>query len=278
MKRLIFNIIKCLIVLSIVVAGIVIYSFKIEPKRLITKEYELEVVAGGESSLKVVQFSDVHLGPNYSLEQLGKLVEKINRLEPDVIAFTGDLMDVPSEFEDRSKISTILGRLSSKYGNYAVWGNHDRGGGGVRFYEEIMSSSGFKLLTNESNVIDLENGKVINVIGLDEAMLGNPDVQRAYEGTNDEGMNLLILHQPDLIDQVGDENIDVALAGHSHGGQVDVPVIGAIYTPPLAEKYTKGLYQLGIHKYLYVNSGIGTTRIPVRFWNPAEISVFNITL
>lgn len=278
MKRLIFNIIKCLIVLSIIVAGIVIYAFKIEPKRLITKEYELELVEGGESSLKVVQFSDVHLGPNYSLEQLEKLVEKINGLQPDVIAFTGDLMDVPSKFEDRSKISAILGKLRSKYGNYAVWGNHDRGGGGVRFYEEIMSSSGFKLLTNESSVIDLENGKVINVIGLDEGMLGNPDVQKAYAGTNGEGINLLILHQPDLIDQVEDDNIDVALAGHSHGGQVDVPVIGAIYTPPLAEKYTKGLYQLGIHKYLYVNSGIGTTRIPVRFWNPAEISVFNITL
>lgn len=278
MKRIIINIIKWLIILSIVVAGMVIYSFKIEPKRLVTKEYELELTSGGESSLRVVQFSDVHLGPNYSLEQLEKLVVKINGLQPDVIAFTGDLMDVPSQFEDRSKISAILGKLSSKYGNYAVWGNHDRGGGGVKFYEDIMNTSGFKLLTNESSTIELENGKVVNIIGLDEAMLGNPDIPKAYSGTSNQGMNLLILHQPDLIEDVGYDNIDVALAGHSHGGQVDVPLIGPIYTPPLAEKYTKGLYELGIHKYLYVNSGIGTTRIPVRFWNPAEISVFNITL
>ncbi|ETT82567.1 metallophosphoesterase [Viridibacillus sp. FSL R5-0477] len=278
MKRIIINIIKWLIILSIVVAGMVIYSFKIEPKRLVTKEYELELTSGGESSLRVVQFSDVHLGPNYSLEQLEKLVVKINGLQPDVIAFTGDLMDVPSQFEDRSKISAILGKLSSKYGNYAVWGNHDRGGGGVRFYEDIMNTSGFKLLTNESSTIELENGKIVNIIGLDEAMLGNPDIPKAYSGTSNQGMNLLILHQPDLIEDVGYDNIDVALAGHSHGGQVDVPLIGPIYTPPLAEKYTKGLYELGIHKYLYVNSGIGTTRIPVRFWNPAEISVFNITL
>jgi len=277
-KRIIINIIKWLIILSIVVAGMVIYSFKIEPKRLVTKEYELELTSGGESSLRVVQFSDVHLGPNYSLEQLEKLVVKINGLQPDVIAFTGDLMDVPSQFEDRSKISAILGKLSSKYGNYAVWGNHDRGGGGVKFYEDIMNTSGFKLLTNESSTIELENGKVVNIIGLDEAMLGNPDIPKAYSGTSNQGMNLLILHQPDLIEDVGYDNIDVALAGHSHGGQVDVPLIGPIYTPPLAEKYTKGLYELGIHKYLYVNSGIGTTRIPVRFWNPAEISVFNITL
>ncbi|MGE7836702.1 metallophosphoesterase [Viridibacillus arvi] len=278
MKRLIFIIIKCIIILSIIVAGIVTYSFKIEPKRLVTKEYELELTSGGESALKVVQFSDVHLGPNYSLEQLDKLVEKINGLQPDVIAFTGDLMDVPSQFEDRSKISAILGKLRSKYGNYAVWGNHDRGGGGVRFYGDIMNASGFKLLTNESSTIELENGQIINIIGLDEAMLGNPDVLKAYSSINSQGKNLLILHQPDLIEEVGYDNIDVALAGHSHGGQVDVPLIGPIYTPPLAEKYTKGLYQLEKNKYLYVNSGIGTTRIPVRFWNPSEISVFNIII
>ncbi|MBK3493537.1 metallophosphoesterase [Viridibacillus sp. YIM B01967] len=278
MKRLIFRIIKSLIVLNIAVAGIVTYSFKIEPNRLITKEYDLELIVGGEDTIRVVQFSDVHLGPNYSLEQLGKLVDRINGLEPDVIAFTGDLMDVPSQFEDRSKISEILGKLSSRYGNYAVWGNHDRGGGGVRFYEDIMRESKFKLLTNDSSKIELENGKVVNIIGLDDAMLGNPDVQKAYSGVDSQGTNLLILHQPDLVEEVGYDNIDLALAGHSHGGQVDVPFIGPLITPPLAKKYTKGLYQLGIHKYLYVNSGIGTTRIPIRFLNPSEISVFNITL
>lgn len=278
MKRLILIMIKCFILLSIATVGIVTYSFKIEPNRLIVKEHDLELAEGGENTIRVVQFSDVHLGPNYSLEQLEKLVDRINELEPDIVAFTGDLMDVPSEFQDRSKISEILGKLSSRYGNFAVWGNHDYGGGGVRFYEEIMRESGFKLLTNENSKIELGNGKVLNVIGLDEAMLGNPDVQKAYSGTDNQGTNLLILHQPDLVEGVGADNIDLALAGHSHGGQVVVPLIGPIITPPLAKKYTRGLYQLGTHKFLYVNSGIGTTRIPIRFLNPSEISLFNITL
>ncbi|QFF99972.1 metallophosphoesterase [Psychrobacillus glaciei] len=277
-KKIILRIIKCAIIGSMLAVGIVTYSFKIEPKRLITREYQLELTTGGENSIRVVQFSDVHLGPNFSLKQLEKLVIKINRLKPDVIAFTGDLMDVPSQFEGRLNISDVLGKLKSTYGNYAVWGNHDHGGGGNRFYADIMVKSGFKVLRNESSIIDLGNGKVLNVIGLDDAMLGNPNVQKAYSGVDEQGATLLLLHQPDLVDEVGHENFDLALAGHSHGGQVVLPVVGPIVTPPLAKKYTKGMYKLGNDHHLYVNSGIGTTRIPIRFWDPSEISVFDLTL
>ncbi len=278
LKRLVLGIIKCLIIVSIVVAGIVVYSLKIEPKRLVTKEYELNLSSGGGDSIRVVQFSDVHLGPNYSIEQLERLVDRINKLKPDIIAFTGDLMDIASEFEGRSEISGILGKLSSRYGKYAVWGNHDYGGGGVRFYEEIMIKSGFKLLTNQNSRIELESGKVLTIIGLDDAMLGKPDVQKAYSGVDDQGAKLLLLHEPDLVEEIRYDHIDLALAGHSHGGQVVVPVFGPVLTPPLAKKYTKGMYQLGIRTHLYVNSGIGTTKIPIRFWNPPELSVFDIAI
>ncbi|MEK4713800.1 metallophosphoesterase [Sporosarcina sp. FSL K6-5500] len=278
LKRVVLGSIKFLIIVSIVVAGIVVYSLKIEPKLLITKEYELKFSSGGENSIRVVQFSDVHLGPNYSLEQLERLVDRINKLKPDLIAFTGDLIDVASEFEGRSEISGILDKLSSRYGKYAIWGNHDYGGGGVRFYEKIMIESGFKLLTNQNSKIELESGKVLTIIGVDDAMLGNPDVQKAYSGVDDQGAKLLLLHQPDLVDEIGYDNFDLALAGHSHGGQVIVPTLGPVVTPPLAKKYRKGMYQLGIHTHLYVNSGIGTTRIPIRFWSPPEISVFDIAI
>ncbi|WP_223145583.1 metallophosphoesterase [Sporosarcina sp. ANT_H38] len=278
MKRLVLGIIKCLVIASIVVAGLAVYSIKIEPKRLVTQEYELEFSSGGEDSIRVVQFSDVHLGPNYSLEQLERLVDRINDLEPDVIAFTGDLMDVAFEFEGKSEISGILGKLSSRYGNYAVWGNHDHGGGGVRFYEDIMMKSGFTLLKNQSSTLELESGQVLNIIGLDDAMLGKPDIQKAYSDVDNQGAKLLLLHQPDLVDDIGYDNFDLALAGHSHGGQVDIPTLGPVVTPPLAKKYRKGMYQLGIHTHLYVNSGIGTTRIPIRLWSPPEISVFDITI
>ncbi|WP_039042610.1 metallophosphoesterase [Sporosarcina sp. ZBG7A] len=278
MKRTIWRVIKCSFILSIVVAGIIFYAFKIEPKRLVTREFKVELSSEGGDSIRVVQFSDVHLGPNYSLKQLENLVERVNKLEPDIIAFTGDLIDVPSAFEGRSEISDILGKLRSRYGKYAVWGNHDYGGGGVRFYKNIMSKSGFKLLKNQNSVIELDSGKEITIIGLDDAMLGHPNIEKAYTGVDDQGDKLLLLHDPDLVDNITAERFDLALAGHSHGGQVVVPLFGPLVTPPLAKKYTKGMYQLAEDNYLYVNSGIGTTRITVRFWNPPELSVFDLAM
>ncbi|WP_313893251.1 metallophosphoesterase [Psychrobacillus sp.] len=278
MKTLIWAIIKCIMIISTAVAGIVVYSVKIEPNRLVVNEFDFELVSGGEDSIRIVQFSDVHLGPNYSLKQLEKLVHKINKLRPDIITFTGDLMDIPSQFDDRSKISEILSKLNNTYGNYAVWGNHDYGGGGVRFYEDIMTASGFEILKNENGIIELENGKALNVVGVDDAMLGNPDIQMAFAGINSHLPTLLLLHEPDLVEEVAYDKVDLILAGHSHGGQVVLPGIGPLYTPPLAQKYEKGLYALEVGKHLYVNSGIGTTKIAIRFGNPPEISVFDVFL
>lgn len=278
MNKVFWKIAKSLFIISIIIVGIIVYSFKIEPKRLITKEFEIELARENKESIRVVQFSDVHLGPNYSLKQLDNLVNKINALEPDIIAFTGDLIDVASEFDGISEIGNILGKLNSKYGKYAVWGNHDYGGGGVRFYEDIMVKSEFKVLTNQNSLVELDSGQVITIIGLDDAMLGQPDIEKSYEGVDNESVKLLLLHEPDLVDKIETDRIDLALAGHSHGGQVVVPFFGPLVTPPFAKIYSKGMYELATNTHLYVNSGIGTTNIPVRFWNPPELSVFDLDL
>ncbi|MFJ7936269.1 metallophosphoesterase [Sporosarcina sp. NPDC096371] len=278
MKRIIWRVIKFLFILCIVVIGIIVYAFKIEPKRLVTREFDVELSSESRESIRVVQFSDTHLGPDYSLQQLEKLVERINELEPDIISFTGDLIDVPSAFEGRSEISGILGKLTSKYGKYAIWGNHDYGGSGVRFYEDIMIKSGFTLLRNQNSVIELDSGQKITMIGLDDAMLGHPDIEKSIAGVGSQGAKLLLLHEPDLVDKIEADHFDLALAGHSHGGQVVVPLLGPLVTPPMAKIYTKGMYQLTTDTSLYVNSGIGTTKIAIRFWNPPELSVFELAI
>lgn len=278
LKRVIVRVIKCLFILSIIIVGVIVYAYKIEPKRLVTREFDVELSSESRESIRVVQFSDTHLGPDYSLQQLEKLVDRINELEPDIITFTGDLIDVASQFEERSEISGILGKLSSTYGNYAVWGNHDYGGGGARFYEDIMMKSGFNLLRNQHSTIELDSGQFITMIGLDDAMLGHPEIEQSFAGVNSQSAKLLLLHEPDLINGIEGEHFDLALAGHSHGGQFVVPLFGPLVTPPFAKIYTKGMYELATDTYLYVNSGIGTTKIAVRFWNPPELSVFDLAI
>lgn len=97
-------------------------------------------------------------------------------------------------------------------------------------------------------------------------------------GVNGQWVKLLLLHEPDLVDGIEADRFDLALGGHSHGGQVVVPLFGPLVTPPFAKIYAKGMYQLATDTFLYVNSGIGTTKLAVRFWNPPELSVFDLAI
>ncbi|MGL6174687.1 MAG: metallophosphoesterase [Cellulosilyticaceae bacterium] len=279
MKKFIIRLVASLLLIPLIGVGIVGYAFYIEPNRLTKEKYDITLNTGKIiEEVKVVQFSDVHLGAYYSLQELERLVESINQEKPDLVIFTGDLMDNPAQYKNRGQIKDILGKIESKYGNYAVWGNHDYGGAGIKFYEKIMTDSGFRLLRNEHTTIQTEQGQLINIIGLDDAMLGEPNSDKAFSGIQESQLNLLIMHEPDLVEQVGYEQLDLALAGHSHGGQIRLPFIGPLITPPLAKQYTHDLYNLAENKYLYVNSGIGTTKIPARFLNPPQIAIFNIEI
>lgn len=278
-KKICKLILKLMLFIVVLVLLILTYSKYIEPKMLIVKDFEINKVNNKEDNiLRVVQFTDIQLGEFYTLNQLEKVVEKINNQNADIVVFTGDLIDKTSSYKDRDKVSSVLSNINAKVGKYAVWGNHDYGGGGHAYYEKIMTESGFKVLKNETVTLNIENNKCISISGLDEAMFGNPDSKSIIEKINKTDFNLLLLHEPDLISQFNDSYINLALAGHSHGGQVALPFLGAIITPPIAKEYTKGFYNIDKDIKLYVNSGIGNTRLPYRFMNIPQISVFDINI
>lgn len=281
MKHIIKSLIKIvgvsIMIILVIIIALWIDIRYIEPNILIEKKLEIGKGNMGEK-LKIVHFTDTHLGPSYTLEELKKLVEKTNKQNPDLVVFTGDLMDHPGQYPYKEEIGKVLSGIQSTYGKYAVWGNHDHGGAGVRYYEDIMEAAGFTLLQNESKAVYTEAGHKINVIGIDDALLGKVDIQGAYKGIKEEAYNIFLMHEPDLVERVSANNYDLVLAGHSHGGQIQIPFIGPIYTPGLAEIYTHGLYELEDEKYLYVNSGVGTTKMEIRFWNPPQIAVLNIKL
>ncbi|NFT82443.1 metallophosphoesterase, partial [Clostridium botulinum] len=231
-----------------------------------------------EDTIKIAQISDIHLGEYYTIDKLEKLVNKVNSQNADIIVFTGDLFDNVSKFEDTSKVAPILKKLNAKIGKYGIYGNHDYGGGAKNIYKNVMEDSGFKILVNDQANVKLDSGKTISILGLDDALLGNPDVEKTARNIKESNYNLLLLHEPDLSDKFVSYNIDLILAGHSHGGQVKIPFLGEIVTPPLAEKYKDGLYNLNTQRntQLYVNSGIGNTKMPFRFMNVPEVSIFEI--
>ncbi len=270
---------RIIIYLIIIVAIIGVYSMYIEPKLMRVKDYGTIIDKGERRELKIVQFSDTQLGEFFSLEQLEKVVEKINSTESDIVVFTGDLIDNASQYEEISKIADVLSRINCKIGKYAVYGNHDYGGGAVRYYDSIMEQSGFKVLKNSSEYIKLEDAN-IRIFGADEKLMGGYNAEETMHGINESDINLLILHEPDLIDDFKDYPIDLALAGHSHGGQVYIPFYGPIVNNVLSEKYNKGFYQLNNERKtkLYVNTGLGNTKLRPRLGNIPEVTTFIIKI
>lgn len=282
--KLILHIIKMLIqtILSLALIGlcVFVYARYIEPELLIVHEEELisQTLQLDNQSLKIIQFSDAHLGEDYTLKHLKRVVTNINENKADIIVFTGDLIDNNKAYKDTEELIKLLSSLEAKLAKVAVYGNHDHGANGTLRYKNVMEGSDFILLDNSSYKIDLGNNQKINIIGIDDLLLGSPDIQKASQNINKDNYNLFLSHAPDVADQLEKYPIDLQLSGHSHGGQVKIPFIGAPLTPPYAKKYIKGMYDIEGNKRmkLYVNVGLGTSQLRYRFLNVPEITVFTI--
>ena len=260
-------------------SGGYVYANQIEPSMLETNILEIKhpLIPKDFSGKRIVQFSDTHLGFQYNLSQFKKLINKINSLNPDLIFFTGDLMDEPNRYQQIHKIVPLLQQLKAPLGKYCIFGNHDHGGYGSDIYRNVMETSHFTLLLNESRQIKLKDGSLVFLVGVDDAMLGKPDINLALKHVPFSQFKILLSHAPDLADLATQYNIHWQLSGHSHGGQVKLPFFGALIRPPFAEKYPEGLYSIGsMPLKLYVNRGIGTTRLPFRFMAKPELTVFTL--
>lgn len=229
----------------------------------------------GFSGTKIVQFSDTHLGFQYNLKQLKKTVKKINDLNPDIVVFTGDLMDKPDDYNNQDVISNLLFQIQAPLGKFCIYGNHDHGGNGTSAYEKIMSDSGFVLLQNTNATVVNQEKEKIYIAGIDEPMLGSPEWETTFNDITDSEYCVLLAHAPDFADRAHEYPVILQISGHSHGGQVRVPILGALITPPFAKKYIEGMYEVSSLK-LYVNRGLGTTRLPLRFLSRPEITTFTL--
>ena len=202
-RKLFFHI---FILCALFLAGAYLYGRYIEPKLLITKETTLSLPAPAKSlaGLKIGVFSDTHLGFYYTPEQLEKAVTQINDQEYDVLIFLGDLIDNyqnyikenPEGEAHRAAIVAALGKTKAKYGKFAVFGNHDLGAMGQWDYPKIMTEAGFTVLQNSHKTITV-NGHQVNMIGLDDCMLGYPDPEPAFAGLAAGSLQILIAHEPD---------------------------------------------------------------------------------
>ncbi|KGX88812.1 metallophosphoesterase [Pontibacillus litoralis JSM 072002] len=256
------------------------YAKYIEPNRLSIQQETISSIKIPQSfhNVTILQFSDIHIGFHYTMQQFAQLIKTIQLQQPDLLLFTGDLFDVPNTVSvvELQQASQLLATVQAPLGKYWIYGNHDHGGYGTDIIAHYMEIGGFQLLQNEHQYIE-KNGQCICLAGIDDVILGQPDGKRALQHSDRNLFTIMMCHEPDYAEEMKELPIDIQLSGHSHGGQIQLPFIGHLITPPYAQQYVEGWYNVpNSSSYLYVSRGIGTTRLPYRLLCMPEFTIHTL--
>ena len=240
-----------------------------------SKAYEVEELKlSFGCPLRVVQLTDIHAGLHMSREEMRRLAERVNALEPDLCVLTGDYISnsvvfLPGCVEE-------MARIKARYGVYASIGNHDRWFARAGEVESIFRTNRIPLLVNANQVIQTHRGPFA-VAGIDDIISGSPDLDATVQGLAPSIPTILLSHRPEIFPGAAARGIRLTLSGHYHGGQVRLTLPGGSTSlADLRTPYAQGLFRKS-DSCLYVSRGIGTTFIPVRLNAPPEITLLNLT-
>ena len=266
---------KLILIYCLLIIGLLlIYSYYIEPYNLIVKEYKIENKDLPKSfdGIKIIHFSDVHYGSTVDEKYLKKIVDLINKQNPDIVFFTGDFIDKRTNLKESEiqNIKNILSEIESPLGKFAVNGNHDIKH--LETYKKIMNDN-FIMLDNTEKLIYYKESTPISVVGLTDRSETKVD----YEILDQDNTyyRIILAHEPDEFNKIKDYSFNILLSGHSHNGQVRLPLIGAIYTPIGSKTYYDEYYKID-NKEIYVSNGIGTFTLDIRFNSTPSINLYRL--
>lgn len=264
-------------------AGVLAYSGEYERHHLeIThRTVELKRLSPVLDGLRIAQISDFHYEQYTEPYFLRHVVDQVNRLAPDLVVLTGDYVSegpMPYTYGAKSSYpcAEILAGIVCPQ-RWCVLGNHDARVG-PEIVTDALKTHGLPVLANQ-NVPFERNGARLWIAGVKDIGLSDPDLHLAApHGLQTANEPVILLgHEPDYADMVFKHGgVDLMLAGHSHGGQVRLPFVGALYTPPLGRKYVEGLFHLENGLQLYVNRGIGTVELPLRLDCRPELTLLTL--
>ena len=275
------KIFKWLMIIFVILFFIIIYARFIGTMGLVTKEYAIydKDLDSDFDGIKIVHFSDLHYNRAITLEKVKKVVEEINLINPDIVVFTGDLIDRDATLSDKdyNDLTNALLNIKAKYGKYAVSGNHDYEN--IEKVMNIYEGSNFKYLDNDYDIIYSKEMHNIFIGGVNTVSYDLDDVDKTLEELNKDeeiGYKIVLVHEPDISDEIVDNySVNLILAGHSHNGQIRLPIIGALYKPKNARKYYDNYYDIN-GTSLYISSGIGVSRANYRLFNRPSINFYRI--
>lgn len=241
---------------------------RVRLRRLTLELPRLRGGADGESGFRIVQLSDLHIGPTLRERWLRAIVARVNALEPDLIVLTGDIVD--GQVAHVARFAAGFAELRAEHGVYFCTGNHDVYSG-IEAWSEELARLGLHPLRNER--VAIGEPPLFDLAGVDDFAArhrsegGGPDFERALGGRDESRAVVLLAHQPPAISAAVAHGVDLQLSGHTHGGQLwPFHVFTRLQTA-----YRAGLYRVA-DSWLYVSRGTGFWGPPLRVFAPAEIT------
>lgn len=236
--------------------------------------------------MRIAQISDIHYMEFTESFFVRMVVDRLNQLKPDMVLITGDFVTYgPIRFpptpvhkafalHHMPELASMLSRIEAPL-RYTSLGNHDQMVNGREIWH-ILMDHGLPCLYNRAIPLE-KDGQRLWLVGLGSACLGAANPEQAIPPAALSGNEAMIVmaHEPDILPEIAQYKADLMLSGHTHGGQIRVPFLRPAYLPEYGRRYVEGWFQYGSTR-LYVNRGIGTIALPMRFNCPPEITVFTL--
>jgi len=260
-------------------AAVGLYTWRIEPQwiELVERPLPIKHLPAALEGKKLLQLSDLHIGPRVDSDYIRRTLVSANQLNPDLVVITGDFMT----YSDDSQIDEVCHVLKQlqmpALGCYAILGNHDYGQGWKNgrvadLLSQRLTDLGIRVLRNEMTTV-----QGLQLIGVDDLWGPNYDAVKALKSINKELPVLALCHNPDAQDLVEWKRYEGwVLAGHTHGGQCKPPFLPPPMLPVMNRRYTSGAFDMGNGRQLYINRGVGYL-MRVRFNARPEMTLFQLT-
>lgn len=263
-----------------VIVALGLDAFWLEPNSLALVEHPLTIEGAGDAhfkGLRIAVVADLHAGASFIDEdKIRRVVTLTNDAKPDLILLGGDYVVTHVLFGRHmpiEKIVSLLRALSAPLGVYAVLGNHDHWEDGPHI-AAVFAAAHIPVLQNSSLVIATPRGPLY-LAGIGDRFTHHDDPSRALAAIPAGRRALCFTHSPDVFPELPATCL-LTIASHTHGGQVDLPLVGRLIVPSrYGERYAAGLHREG-EKYVFTSTGIGTSIVTVRFRVPPEISLLRI--
>jgi predicted MPP superfamily phosphohydrolase len=259
-----------------VAAGIACQARYASPYRPLLESISVPIdpTAPRRSLLRIGFVTDTHIGPAISATDVERAIRPLLDQAPDVFLLGGDFVCESPRFVPEA--ASVLGECASAApsGAYAVLGNHDYSNDAGRLIN-AFEQRGIRVLRNEAVQLAFGSDPVW-ISGIDDAMLGRPDLDAAFRNVPDFCPVISLWHEPDWAERAGEHGAFLQLSGHSHGGQIRLPVLGNIAAPYGGRRFVSGMTELDSVR-VYTSRGVGVYRPPIRFHCPPEVTLVTVS-